>query len=470
MKISKKIIAAAFALTMCLGITACGGSSSGNTSSQAGNSFTKDQEKKVDDLKSKLPDKELKDKTVTWFAHYDINPGKNQPANAGLTLFKEKYGGSVAYKKTTWDNRYTDLTKYTLTSDAPDFFPADDMDAFPKGAIKNMFDPIDDYVDLNSDIWKSSKTVSDSFIYGGKHYVAAKGVTPRYVCIYNTKTIEDNQLDDPAELYEDDEWTFDKFAEMCEEFTDKTKKKYGLDGYFYSMALNDICGVPLISVENGKIVNNLENPRVAKIQEKMYQLQKKDVCFPRSDNGWKPRGNGDDGDGIGSNLTLFEPIGLYAIENTPEKTKLFGSIKDGEVMFVPMPRMDDDDTYYSSAKVEGYLLCHNAKNPEGFGALMDCFKVANDTTEDIYYEQLKNDYQWTDDMIEMRKKVVKLTEEHPVFDFSYGISTDMKDLMENHVNNATMITGGNTMTWTKTVQTYNSTVDKYIADCNQKLK
>ena len=72
--------------------------------------------------------------------------------------------------------------------------------------------------------------------------------------------------------------------------------------------------------------------------------------------------------------------------------------------------------------------------------------------------------------LQITEEVVKLTEEHPVFDFSYGVSTDMRDLMENHVNNATMITGGNTMTWTKTVQTYNSTVDKYIADCNQKLK
>ena len=40
-----------------------------------------------------------------------------------------------------------------MANDSPDFFPADDMDAFPKGAIKAMFEPIDDVVDFSSDIW-----------------------------------------------------------------------------------------------------------------------------------------------------------------------------------------------------------------------------------------------------------------------------------------------------------------------------
>ena len=76
-----------------------------------------------------------------------------------------------------------------MANDSPDFFPADDMDAFPKGAIKAMFEPIDDVVDFSSDIWSSSQTLNDSFVFNGKHYVAAIDVRPQYVFTYNTKTI-----------------------------------------------------------------------------------------------------------------------------------------------------------------------------------------------------------------------------------------------------------------------------------------
>ena len=88
------------------------------------------------------------------------------------------------------------------------------MDAFPKGAIKAMFEPIDDVVDFSSDIWSSSQTLNDSFVFNGKHYVAAIDVKPQYVCTYNTKTISDFGYDDPAELYANDEWTWSKFTEM----------------------------------------------------------------------------------------------------------------------------------------------------------------------------------------------------------------------------------------------------------------
>ena len=472
MKMAKRCLAALCAFTMCFSVAACSGNSGDNASSGTAKgvkSLNSEQKKKIEELKKQLPDTKLEDKTVTWMAHYDINPSKGKVENPGLTLFKEKYGGTVAYKKTIFENRYNDLTKYVSTNSSPDFFPADDMDAFPKGAIKNMFDPIDDVVDLKSDIWKSTKSTCDAFVFDGKHYVAATGVAPRYVCIYNKKTIEENQLDDPAELYKNDKWTFNKFAKMCIEFTDKTKDKYGLDGYFYSMALNDTCGVPLISMKDGKIISNMEDPKVAAVQEKMYQLQKKDVCFPRANNSWNPRGSGQDGDGIGSNLTLFEPIGLYAIEKPAEEVKLFGDIKNGEVMFVPMPKFENDGKYYSSAKVNGYLMCHNAKNPKGFGALMNCMKITADSADDIFYDQLKKEYGWTKEMIDMRKEVYKVTEENPVFDFSYGVSNELRSTMELSVNNATMITGGNTKTWTAVVQEFKAYIDKIIKQNNEKM-
>lgn len=474
MKLSKKLLTAAFAVTLCCGLASCGSSDSAttsNTSSDKGEiKLDEDQAKTVADLKSKLPDTELKNKKIIWLAHYDINPGKGQLEDPGISLFKEKYGGTIEYRKTTWDNRYTDLAKQVMTSDAPDFFPANDMDAFPKGAISNMFEPIDDVIDLNSDIWSSSKTINDSFVFQGKHYVAAIEAAPRYVCIYNKKTMEENQYDQPADLYKNNEWTWSKFTEMCKDFTDDTAEKYALDGYWYTCALNDTCGVPLIGLKDGKIVNNMGDSAVAKVQDLMYQLQKNGVAYPRCDNGWKTRGNGDTGDGLGSNLTLFIPAGMYVLENNADNTKLLGSIKDGEVMFAPMPRLDDSDKYYQSSLIDGYLLCKNAPNPEGFAAFVNCKKVTATEASDIHVQQLKKEYNWTDEMIEMREEVYKLASENPVFDFSYGVNADLRTIMENTVNQATMVTGDGTLTWTATVEKYKKLVDSLVADANSKLK
>ena len=472
MKFTKRLLAAACAVTLCCSMAACGsGDSSTSANSDAGEKkLDSSQAEKVESLKDKLPDVELKDKTVTWMGHYDIRPSEGQVENPGMKLFKEKYGGEIAYKQTTWDNRYTDLAKLVMTNKAPDFFQADDMDAFPKGAIKNMFEPIDDVIDLNSEIWASSKTINDTFVYGGKHYVAAIQAGPRYVCVYNKKTIEDNGFEQPADLLAQDKWTWSEFSKMCTDFTDADSDRYALDGYWYSQALNDTCGVPLIGLKDGKIVNNMSDSAIAKVQDLMYQLEKQEVAFPRCDNSWKTRGDGTTGEGVGSGLTLFIPCGMYAIEDTPAKTKVFGDIKAGEVMFVPMPRLDDSDTYYVSANVNGYLMCKNATNPEGYAALMNCLKVSADEATDIRIQQLKDEYGWTDEMIEMREKVYKMASENPVYDFSYGVSSDLRTLMENTVNQATMVTGGDTLTWTACVEKYKKSVDNLIAEAQSEMK
>ena len=206
MKMAKRIFAAACALSLACSMAACGSSSSDSSSSKKeAKAMTDDQKEQVNALQDKLPDIELSNKTIKWMAHYDINPSDGKSESPAISLFQSKYGGKIEYVQTTWDNRYTDLAKAVMANDSPDFFPADDMDAFPKGAIKSMFEPIDDVVDLGSDIWSSSQTLNDAFIFNGKHYVAAIDVRPQYVCVYNKKTMTDFGYDDPAELYANDE-------------------------------------------------------------------------------------------------------------------------------------------------------------------------------------------------------------------------------------------------------------------------
>lgn len=471
MKLAKRILAASFALVMAASLASCGGSGSGDSSSQAKLSkLNEKQEEMVKTLLDKLPEKELKNKTIKWLAHYDINPADGKAASPALSLFQQKYGGKVESKISTYETRYDDLATAVMSGQSPDFFPADDMDTFPKGAIKNQFDPIDDYIDLSSDLWANTKDIADTFSINGKHYIAVIQPTPSYVCFYNKTTIEDAGFDQPAELFENGEWDWNVFEQMCNDFTNADEDMYALDGYWYNKAISESCGVPMITMQDGKLVQNMSDPEIEKIQTRMYELEKNEVVFPRCDNNWKTRGNGETGDGLGSGKTLFIPVGIWAIEDAPEKTKLFGDISSGEVMFVPMPKNPDSDTYYISSRVNGYNLCHNAPNPEGFAAYMDCVKTAadSDVASEIFAEQLKDDYKWTDELIEMRKKVYAMAMENPVFDIQEGVSADLKTIMQD-VSQATMITGGDSMTWTECRTSNEGSVKYLINEANDAM-
>ena len=470
MKLAKRILAGSVALIMALGMASC--TDSDDKGNNGGGNFTDGQKEIVEKMKEKLPEgaeTALENKTIKWLAHYDINPGEGQAASPGLELFQSVYGGTIEYLPTTWENRYNDLATKVMSGNGADFFPADDMDTFPRGAIKNQFQPIDDYIDLDSDLWASTKAASDEFMFNGKHYLTIIKTVPKYACIYNTTTIDDNGFEDPAELFANGEWDWDIFSEMCEEFTDAEEDKYGLDGYWYTMAISESCGVPMITLEDGVLVENMSDPQIEKVQNMMYELQKNSVVFPRCDNDWKTRGSGANGEGLASGLTLFIPIGLYAIEKTPDEVKHFGDVTSGEIMFVPMPKDPDSDTYYISAKVNGYNLCTNAPNPEGFAAYMTCLKVAADNGGDeIYEEQLRNDYKWTDEMIEMRELMYEMVTESPVYDIQDGVSADVSTLMQN-VSQATMITGGDATSWTKTRSSNQKSIQILLNEANEEI-
>ena len=107
---------------------------------------------------------------------------------------------------------------------------------------------------------------------------------------------------------------------MCLDFADSEADRCALDGYWYGEALNDTCGYPLIGLEDGKLVNNMGKAEVGTVQDLMYNLEKNNVVFDMSSNNWKTRGDGANGEGLGSQLTLFIPIGTWALEDTPVDT------------------------------------------------------------------------------------------------------------------------------------------------------
>ena len=141
----------------------------------------------------------------------------------------------------------------------------------------------------------------------------------------------------------------------------------------------------------------------------------------------------------------------------------------GEIMFVPMSKNPDSDTYYMSSRVEGYNLCKGAPNPEGFAVYMNCLQACKDKASSITEDTLVNEYKWNQDMLDMRAKVYDMAAENPVFDLQEGVSDDLSTTMMS-VSQATMITGGGATTWTATRSEYEKAVDYIVEECNAKIE
>ncbi len=138
---------------------------------------------------------------------------------------------------------------------------------------------------------------------------------------------------------------------------------------------------------------------------------------------------------MATGLTLFYPIGLWALENAPSTTVNYGDVSKGEVMFVPVPCSADSDKQYIPSRVHGFSIVKNAQNPEGVAAFLECCRYAelDEAAHQITLDQYKDDYGWTDEMLEMRETIYDLSAQNPVFDFEQGVSADLNSICDTAI-------------------------------------
>lgn len=399
----------------------------------------------------------LENGEIKWLSDWDINPdgtGKNVPTD--LAVFQERYGGSIKYYSCTYKDRYDKLTEYISSGEGIDFFYGGNLDAFPKGAIKKMFVPADDYVDLDSPLWEDVKDINDQFIWNNKHYmvsVQAKG--DDVAVVYNRKTVAEAGLEDPADLYARGEWTWDTFQDMLERYVDNDNEKYGIDGWWFEFGLMNTIGKPPVSLENGKLVSNIGDPSMERVQNWMYDLYQKGCIAIGERFAWKEHP-----EYVGEGKTLFYPVGLY--EFYKEKKQWAGTFGD-DVFFVPMPKDPEADEYYIPTGLESYMFVNGGSNPEGVARYLDCkrFVYLDEDTRALSDKQFMDDYGWTQDMIDMKNSMQELAVANPVIDISKGISKDCGDLLDSNLR----LTARGTP-WNETYDAIYATVDKYLDKIN----
>ncbi len=466
MKKTKAVIAALLTASMSLTAFGCGGGEE-TVSVKEMDSMTREQIASLCATDERLTG-ELENKTITWLSDWNIesdSTGKTTPIE--LAMFQERYGGEIKWIQCTYAERYDKLANCINSDEGVDFFYAGNFDAFPKGAIRGMFVPADDYVDFDSEIWADVKEANDSVMWNGQHYMTVVQVTgDNCAVVYNRDTIQELGFEDPAELFKDGEWTWDAFQEMLEAYVDPANNKFGIAGWWFENALSATTGVPNIGLEDGKLVNNLTDPSIERVQNFMYDLNTSNaVAIGVGDFGWT-----DHPEYIGEGKLLFYPVGLWSLwdgnvdadTGLPNWQKTYGE----NCFFVPMPKDPDADEHYIPASMDSYVFVAGGHNPEGVAKFLDCKRVSlmNDDAIRLGNEQFMADYKWTDEMVEMKSTMDEMALENPVFDFMNGVSTDLASILDSSENGVRA--AGKGVPWNESLAAIKDAVDTMVEEAN----
>lgn len=455
-------VSALTALLIPFSLTSCG---DGNSSS-SGTADEKDVSAEVRSQISQrvndtdlLEDIELENKTIKWLSDWNINPdnsGKTKPPE--VVAFEEKYGGKIEWIQCTYEDRYEQLANLINSGEGVDFFYAGNMDTFPRGIVSGMFAPIDDYIDFSSPVWQSVQEVNDSLVWDGKHYCAVINTTgDKTACVYNRKTIQEAGLDDPADLYVRGEWDWNAFQDMLSKFVDVENQHYGLDGWWFEFGLMATTGTVPVSIEDGRLVNNIGTPAMERAQNLLYNLKQNGyIAIGTGDYGWDAHP-----EYIGEGKLLFYPVGNYEFYKTSEQwQEKFGE----DVFFVPMPKDPDADDYCIPVGMDAYMFVKGGQNPEGVAKFLECkrFTKTDEVIKKIGDEQFQSDYGWTDEMVAMQNSMQELADKNPLLDFSTGVSSDCGELLDSNLR---LTARG--VPWSETYDAINSVVDTYLDEVNR---
>lgn len=326
------------------GDTSSGNSSTGNSSANkpstgGGNSW--------EQLKAKIP-ASAKGKTIevySWNEVTDVTGAKDVIAN-----FTKETGIKVKWTVGTYDDYTTKIAAMVASKTAPDVVRLKGLEL---GLIQ-VLTPVKKLgFDFSDSAW--DKRISDFYTFGGNTYAVNMRNTliqqPRCL-IYNTGLISKYDLEDPYTLWKKGKWTWDKFEEICEIFTDETDNTHlAWTSYRWADAA-DVYGTSFIKRSGDTFKENYTDAKLIKGWQTMTRFVEKgytnNVRFDRSN--------------FESGKILFfteSPIGVRRTHYYFSNLKKTGSIK-----IVPMPTVSGGTTATIMGEVEAYGVPQGAKNAE----------------------------------------------------------------------------------------------------------
>ncbi len=488
MKKLTRILAVLSALAMTgIVFAGCGDSKSSSSSeSSSEDSLYKEKDdievnaSAVDDLIAGDPD--IQGQSIYWLSYYDLNPTNNQDRSVALSLFEDKYGAKVEYISCTSENKFDTLASRILGDDPVDMF-AYEWDAVPNGVTKDQYQPLDDYIDLDDEIWDDMSDVIDMFAYKGKHYVVPYCLSDPLLITYSRSLCEENGLDDPLELYEDGDWDWDHFMDMMKTFVSHAEDgqtRYGINGWF-GQAMVQSTGETFVNYDGTTFTNNITSPKIEEAEGVMEEIMSLNMYDPTW-YGYLPE----------DNSVLFFAMADWALgtsnlkhEPDPEIDE-DGYVKENDLMIVPFPKANDADEYYLNCNFGAKMLVKGSDKGDAVAAYIKCERLA--AMMDEYQETAKAKAIIPEKNAQGKLKSYVTEEQYdalqeykdpsnitPVFDFGYGMGSRMygdgeytyetRGVMDNLTS---ALLNGEKDSWAVLRDEWAAVIDEVLSDFNSK--
>ncbi len=509
MKLSKKITSIALASALILGIAGCSSETPQSTSATT----TTNEKQVLDEIDwGKLSADEVDSAnevgtgslyesgktagTVKGLCYYDF--AMTQPELA--EIFAERFGGTIETEVCSSSEFSDKLSVMVAGGTSPDIVRYD-WQAIPHGVSKNMYMPLDEWLDIDSPLWATVKDTINAFEYNGKHYYFPSNVKSHFALNYNKTVLEAAGIEDPMKLYEAGDWTLDTFADILAQWAAQGEEYVPLTGGSWSaMMFVHTTGTSIIDIADGTIVNNLKDQNVQRTMEWIEGLRKQ---------GYIGDGYVDPGEAFLDGTLLFLAMDPQWTYSSAQESLTKKNI-DNDMAVLPFPRDPKADKYYTSVDTFGFLVPAGASNVQGaIGWILSgrLYETDEDilaetkaemlSTDPVYYakcaeckysftENGTNDLTSCPECGTPRKEKFKVTytEEqwdvlqdmiNPekmsfVFDFATGFSDDMSALLignENSVLDGPMY---NDASYTQLRDTNYNAIESYLEPYREKMQ
>ena len=364
MKKIKKVLALLVTAAMALSVTACGEDSSagggnnnpdGDTTTTTVGSFAEATAPPID---------ETAETGTIKYLTYETN---FETASAEMiALFDQRYGGQIEVDATATSLTYFEMLGTRIaTGDSPDMVRYEWI-TFPHGMSYNMFTPLNDYVDLDDPLWSGIKDIAEQYAYNGKYFYVPYHIGLSYALNYNNRVLEENGMNDPMTLVQNNTWTWSAFEDMLKRWKDMDPVNHisynGVGGMSFTLTT----GQKAVSIENGEIINNLRNADIQRCMSWLENMRKNSLLGATADQAAAGASSGyvDPSQAFVDGNLLFLGMGAEWTYGAAKEALDNQSIPN-EIKFIPFPRDEQADAYYQGTDTFGYMIPAGAKNVKG---------------------------------------------------------------------------------------------------------
>lgn len=417
---------------------------------------------------------------IVWLGYYDLQTDGS--ASEQYKIFtSELYGGSIDYVQTTSGSAYFEKLATMISSDDSPDIVRYEWRSFPTGMSKNMYESLDNDIDLDDPLWSGIKDIAENFTYKGVHYYYPYRITTNFALNYNKKSIEEYALDDPYDLYMNNNWTWDTFKKLLIDWCNADEKHIGYAGEG-GMSFIATTGTSLVKVQpDGSVKNNIGDVNVTRAMDFCADLYRNGLTHQGELGDWvSPQLWADNSDRVlflGMNPEWTYGAAAAQVQNkSGVEDDICNTVSD--FAFVPFPRDPQSDEYSIAYDTFGYLVAKGAKNKKGAVDWINLNRVyetdeniiANKKKEavspdPVYYTEGKyKGYQkwalvWDEKQYDLWQDMMDPTKFDFTFDDCWGFSDDLTTIC-NKILFDPMFHGDS---FTQLSQEYSPVIDSIIS-------